>query len=294
MASAPLLDREFLEKLERLTIHWQKSFAGLVGGHNKSRFPGAGQEFLDHRNFHHGDDLRAVNWRAYLRLEKLFLKMFQVEPRVPVRLLLDLSASMSAHGGAKFDYARKLAGALCYVGLVRLDAIEIHGFSNRLWQRIYSSGGRHRFSGVVDGLSALEAGGRTDFLAVVREFIGTYSQRGLVIVISDFLDDNGCERALQYLTDFGHELMLLQVWADEDRTPPWAGELELRDAETGAGMKLDFDEAARQRYTRAFDEYCAAIQTMAMRSNGRYAGMATSQSLESVIFGDLIRVRGIA
>jgi len=294
MAAAPLLDREFLEKLERLTIHWQKSFAGLVGGHNRSRFPGAGQEFLDHRNFHHGDDLRAVNWRAYLRLEKLFLKMFQVEPRVPVRLLLDQSASMAAHGGGKFDYARKLAGALCYVGLVRLDTIEVHGFTNRLGQRIFSSGGRHRFAGVMDGLSALEAAGATDYLAVVREFIGTYSQRGLVIVISDFLDDNGCERALQYLTDFGHELMLLQVWADEDRTPPWAGELELRDAETGAGLKLDFDEAARQRYTREFDEYCSAIQTMAMRSNGRYAGIATSQPLESVIFGDLIRVRGIA
>jgi uncharacterized protein (DUF58 family) len=294
MASAPLLDREFLEKLERLTIHWQKSFAGLVGGHNRSRFPGAGQEFLDHRNFHHGDDLRAVNWRAYLRLEKMFLKMFQVEPRVPVRLLLDLSASMAAHGGEKFEYARKLAGALCYVGLVRLDTIEIHGFTNRLSQRIFSSGGRHRFAGVADSLMALEPGGATDYLAVVREFIGSYPQRGLVIVISDFLDDNGCERALQYLTDFGHELMLLQIWADEDRTPPWVGELELRDAETGAGVKLDFDEAARQRYTVAFDEYCAGIQTMAIRSNGRYAGIATSQSLESVIFGDLIRVRGIA
>ena len=82
----PLIDRELLEKLERLTIHWQKSLPGLVGGHNTSRFAGAGQEFLDHRNFHQGDDLRAVNWRAYLRLEKLFLKMFQVEPRVPVRL----------------------------------------------------------------------------------------------------------------------------------------------------------------------------------------------------------------
>jgi uncharacterized protein (DUF58 family) len=294
MTSAPLLDREFLEKLERLTIHWQKSFAGLVGGHNRSRFPGAGQEFLDHRNFHHGDDLRAVNWRAYLRLEKLFLKMFQVEPRVPVRLLLDLSASMAAHGGEKFEYARKLAAALCYVGLVRLDTIEIHGFTNHLAQRIFSSGGRHRFSAVMNSLMALEPGGATDYLKVVRDFIGSYSQRGLVIVISDFLDDNGCERALQYLSDFGHELMLLQIWADEDRTPPWVGELELRDAETGAGVKLDFDEAARQRYTRAFDEYCAGIQTMAIRSNGRYAGIATSQPLESVIFGDLIRVRGIA
>src|SRR5205085_10720932 len=152
MPSAPLLDREFLEKLERLTIHWQKSFAGLVGGHNRSRFPGAGQEFLDHRNFHHGDDLRAVNWRAYLRLEKLFLKMFQVEPRVPVRLLIDVSASMTAYDGVKFDYARKLAGALAYVGLVRLDTLEIHNFASRLGHRIFCAGGRHRFHSVVDCL----------------------------------------------------------------------------------------------------------------------------------------------
>jgi uncharacterized protein (DUF58 family) len=294
MASAPLLDREFLEKLERLTIHWQKSFAGLVGGHNRSRFPGAGQEFLDHRNFHHGDDLRAVNWRAYMRLEKLFLKMFQVEPRVPVRMLLDTSASMMAHGGVKFDYARKLAGALCYIGLVRLDSIEIHGFSSRLTQRILSSGGRHRFSAVMDGLSAMQCGGVTDYMAVVREFISAFSQRGLVIVISDFLDDQSCQHALEYFCDFGHELMLLQIWADEDRTPPWVGELELRDAETGASMKLDFDEDARKRYMQSFDEYCSGLQSIAMRSGGRWAGIPASQPLESVIFGDLIKARGIA
>jgi uncharacterized protein (DUF58 family) len=201
---------------------------------------------------------------------------------------------MLAHGGAKFDYARKLAGALCYVGLVRLDTIEIQGFGNRLTHRVTSTGGRHRFAGVMDGLSSFPASGPTDYLSSVREFIGSYSQRGLVIIISDFLDDGSCEKALQYLTDYGHELMLLQIWADEDRVPPWTGELELRDSESGAGLKLDFDDEARQRYTRAFDEYSAGLQTMAMRSGGRYAGIATSQSLESVIFGDLIRVRGIA
>src|SRR5690349_2214695 len=115
----PLVDRQFLERLERLTLQWQKSFNGLVGGHNMSRFAGPGQEFLDHRSFHEGDDLRAVNWRVYMRFEKLFLKMFQVEPRVPVRLLLDSSASMTAGAGSgdftKFDYARKLAAALVYV-----------------------------------------------------------------------------------------------------------------------------------------------------------------------------------
>jgi len=294
MASAPLLDREFLEKLERLTIHWQKSFAGLVGGHNRSRFAGAGQEFLDHRNFHHGDDLRAVNWRAYLRLEKLFLKMFQVEPRVPVRVLIDSSDSMLAYGGQKFDYARRLAAAFSYVGLVRLDSLELHGFASRLSQRIYSTGGRHRFGGVMDALAALPSGGASDYHAVVREFIGNYSQRGLLIIIGDFLDDKGCERPLQYLADFGHELMLLQLWTEEDRRPPWTGELELRDAETGVALKLDFDDGARERYTREFDEYSAGIQTMALRSGGRYAGISTGQPLEDVVFGELIRVRGIA
>src|SRR5512140_3328886 len=136
MRPAPLLDREFLEKLERLTLHWQKSFAGLVGGHNRSRFPGSGQEFLDHRNFHHGDDLRAVNWRAYMRLEKLFLKMFQVEPRTPIRLLIDCSLSMSASPSSsdisKFDFARRLAAAITYVGLVRHDSLLLQPFHARL------------------------------------------------------------------------------------------------------------------------------------------------------------------
>lgn len=294
MAGTPLLDREFLEKLERLTIHWQKSFAGLVGGHNASRFAGPGQEFLDHRHFHHGDDLRAVNWRAYLRLEKLFLKMFQVEPRVPVRLLLDISASMTAHGGLKLDYARRLAATLCYIGLVRLDSIEVHGFSDHLSQRLFSTGGRHRIAGVMDGLTAMQAGGQTNYLRVIREFITNYSQRGVVIIVSDFLDDSGCERSLSYLADFGHELMLLQIWTDEDRTPPWVGELDLRDAETGAALRLDVDEQARARYTLAFDAYCSELQRLALRSGGRYAGIATSQPLESVVFGDLIRMRGIA
>ena len=146
----PLIETALLEKLERLTIHWQKSLPGLVGGHNTSRFAGPGQEFLDHRNFHHGDDLRAVNWRVFLRLEKLFLKMFQLEPRIPVRMLIDVSKSMELGAISKFDYARKLAAAMCYVGLVRLDSICLQPFSNKLGDAFLASGGRHRFQPAVE------------------------------------------------------------------------------------------------------------------------------------------------
>ena len=287
----PLLERAFLEKLEWLTLHWQKSFPGLVGGHNASRFAGSGQEFLDHRNFHHGDDLRAVNWRAYMRLEKMFLKMFQVEPRVPVRLLIDASDSMSEE---KFDYARRLAGALCYVGLVRHDTMELNPFAGKLGVRFFATGGRHRFSSVVTCLETLKREGRTDFMRVVRDFISSYSQKGLVVILSDFLDEAGCEKPLQYLADFGHEVHLIQLWSDEDRTPPWIGELDLEDAETHKMLRLQFDEGAQARYTLAFDEYCQSLRHIAMRSGGRYLGIPTSLPLEEAVFGSMVRAGSVA
>lgn len=288
-----LIDRAFLEKLERLTIHWQKSFPGLVGGHNASRFAGPGQEFLDHRNFHHGDDLRAVNWRAYMRLDKLFLKMFQIEPRVPVRLLLDCSTSMGTGEKPKFDYARKLAAALAYVGLVRLDTIVVVPFANGLGQEQVCSGGRHRFGPVADYLSRLETSGSTDFMQVSRKFVSKYVNRGLLVVISDFLSDTDFERPLQYVAEFGHELFLIHLWADEDRTPPWQGELELADAETGQTLELDFDAGARARYTEAFDEYASQVRRIALRHGGRYVGVPTSTPVEDAVFGPLIRARGV-
>jgi uncharacterized protein (DUF58 family) len=287
----PLVDRHFLEKLERLTLQWRKSFDGLVGGHNKSRFSGPGQEFLDHRNFHPGDDLRSVNWRAYMRFEKFFLKTFQIEPRVPVRLLLDISVSMQAGHGpgspSKFDYARRLTAALVYIGLVRLDTLLIQPFSHRLAEPFQCSGGRHRFQPAEIYLRGLKPDGRTDFHEVARQFLSEYPQRGLAIVISDFLDDGDCLRPLQYLADFGHELLLVQLWGAEDREPEGTGELELIDAETGQHRLISVDENSRRAYTEAFDSYSASVRKLALRNGGRHVGIPTDIVLEEAVFGPL-------
>lgn len=293
MTQEPIIDRAFLEKLERLAMRWQKSFPGLVGGHNLSLVSGQGQEFLDHRHFHHGDDLRAVNWRAYMRFEKLFLKMFRVEPHTPIRLLLDTSESMATGSVQKLQYAKRLAAALCYVGLVRLDSILIQPFGARLADSFPCSGGRHRFGPAADFLTQLRAGGRTDYFRVVRQFVSSYPQRGLLIVVSDFLDDRDCQKPLEYLADFGHELLLVHVWAEEDRTPPWEGELELIDAETGARLELEFDADARERYTAGFDAYRDALRKLALRHGGRFASLPTSTPIEEAVFGPLVAARGV-
>ncbi len=293
MPEQPLVDQKFLERLERLAIHWQKSFPGLVGGHNPSRFSGPGQEFLDHRHFHYGDDLRAVNWRAYLRFEKLFLKIFRIEPHTPVRLLLDASGSMTAGERPKFDFARKLAAALCYIGLVRLDTILLLPFRDGLEEGLRCAGGRHRFAPVVEFLTRLKAAGRTDYLQVVRQFLSRCVDRGLLIILSDFLTDEDCRKPLQYLADFGHELMLVQVWAEEDRRPPWEGRLQLIDAETGDRLDLDFDAQARMLYTRAFDAHSESLRRLALGNGGRYVGLSTSLEIEDAIFGPLAQAGGL-
>ncbi|HYP05384.1 MAG TPA: DUF58 domain-containing protein [Bryobacteraceae bacterium] len=289
MAQAPLIDQSLLEKLERLTLHWQKSFPGLVGGRNASRFSGPGQEFLDHRHFHQGDDYRAVNWRAFLRFEKLLLKLFQVEPRIPVRILLDTSASMGTGDLPKFDYARKLAAALTYVGLVRLDTVCLQTFSSELEGSCNCGGGRHRFLPAVQFLNGLDVRGSSNFLQVARQFSSAYQQRGLVVVISDFLDEQDPERPLQYIADLGHELMLIHIWAPEDREPPWSGELELIDAESGAHLEMEANEETRVAYTRAFDDYARRLQTLALRTGGRYVGLPVNTSVEDAIFGPMMR-----
>jgi uncharacterized protein (DUF58 family) len=285
---APVIERALLEKLERLTIRWHKSFRGLVGGHNPSRYSGPGQEFLDHRHFHQGDDLRAVNWRAYMRLEKLFLKMFEVEPRTPIRLLIDASASMTAgtpNGEmTKFDYARRLGAALVYVGLVRHDTIVIQPFHDRLDDTMIASGGRHRFGPVADFLGDLQPKGKASMLEVARLFINKYPKPGLAVIVSDFLDDADVLQPLQYLADFGHELLLMQLWTDFDRDPGADGDLRLQDAESESELELSLNKEARESYIAEFDRYCGKVDDLATRNGGRYAGFATSMPLEDAIF----------
>ena len=297
-APNPLVDRRTLEKLERLSLQWQRSLTGLFGGHKPSRFAGPGQEFLDHRRFHHGDDLRRVNWLAYLRLERLFLKMFRIEPRVPVRIFVDTSESMACGGDgtgeAKFAYACRLAAMMCYVGLVRLDSIVIQPFGGGLPESYRAGGGRHRFAPALNFLLRLETGGPSDFRALARAFLSNRPARGLAVIISDFLDSTGqgCETSLEHLADYGHELLLAHVASPEDRRPPWRGEVELVDAETGQARRLELDQGAAEEHGAAFDQFCLGLRRLARRSRGRYVPLWTETPAEQAVFGPLLGSNG--
>lgn len=291
-APDPVLDRHALERLERLALKWSRSFEGLLGGANRSRYPGAGHEFLDHRPFQQGDDLRQVNWRAYMRLERLFLRMFRTEPRTPVALLLDTSESMTTggveSGEPKFHFACRLAASLCYIGLVRLETIRIVPFASGLGEEYRAQGGRHRFAKAAAFLSSLETAGESDFGFAVRRYCERTGAPGLVIVLSDFLDESDCPAALERLAGEGHEIQLVHLGAPEDRTPPWEGELELADAETGQVRRVQADGETARLHAEAYDEYGALLERAARRHEGRYVHLMTDASLEESVFGTML------
>ncbi len=293
MAQDPIVDKEFLERLERLTLRWRNSFPGSIGGRHAARLSGVGQEFLDHRQFHHGDDLRGVNWRAFMRLEKLFLKVFHLEPHIPIRVLMDVSASMAIGNPSKFYYLRRLAAALSYVGVLRLETIELLPFSDHIHEGLVVGGGRHRFAPAVDFLTELDPAGISDTSRAVREFAGRYPRRGLLIVLSDFLEAGDVTPQWRNLATLGHELFLIHLYAAEDRTPPWKGLLEIEDAETGGLREIQFDDAARAEYERAFDLHASDLERMALHNGGRYAGVNTATPLDEVLFSTLNQLQEI-
>ena len=213
--------------------------------------------------------------------------MFQAEPRAPIRLLLDASASMAAGAGegelSKFDFARQLTAALTYVGLVRHDSILIQPFHETLDETCLASGGRHRFGPVTDFLLQLQPRGPSALMETSRQFLAKYTGAGLLIVISDFFDDTDVLRPLQYLSDFGHELILIQLWSPSEREPAAAGDVHLEDAESGAPLELSLDADARRAYTEAFDRYAAALENLALRTGGRYSGFSTDLTLDDAM-----------
>src|SRR6476619_3074425 len=131
-AATSLLDPEFLRKLEQLSIVSKKVFLGQLKGERRSARRGTSVEFADYRNYSLGDDLRYVDWNTFARLEKLFLKLFLEEEDLHVYLLVDGSQSMAYGAPSKFDYGRRIAASLGYIGLTNMDRVGATVFAERM------------------------------------------------------------------------------------------------------------------------------------------------------------------
>src|SRR3954462_8261022 len=154
---APLLDPEFLHKLEQLELVSRKIIMGRMKGERKSKRRGSSVEFAEHRNYSVGDDLRHIDWNVYGRLDKLFLKLFLEEEDLHFYTLLDTSLSMDFGTPTKLHYAKQVAAALSFIGLVNHDRLVLDTFTSNLQPGLPSIRGRSQMWRVVQYLEGLHA-----------------------------------------------------------------------------------------------------------------------------------------
>jgi uncharacterized protein (DUF58 family) len=284
-----LLDREFLKTLEQVTLLCRVNLAGAVGPEHRSRTRGPGMEFADYRRYSFGDDPRSLDWSAYLRLGKLFLKIYETEQHIPVRILLDRSESMDCEDAeeSKFLYARRLAATFAYLALLHLDAASVIPFAERLNKPLVVSGGRDRLWPVLEFLSEQSCGGGTDLFGSVKEFMGSFVTRGIVILISDFFDEQGCERAVEMLRSAGHDFVLLQVHSAEEQRPSASGEMILEDVETAKQRTVECSPQSAALYESRFLEFSDRLRRIALRNGGRYARAVTNIPYQDFVLRSL-------
>ena len=278
----PLLTADLLRRLEQFQLLAARRAKSALKGERRSRARGQSVEFADYRNYVAGDDLRYLDWNLYGRLDRLFLKLYEEERELPVRIFLDASESMTFGTPVKFDFARQIAAAIGYVALCGFDRVSVNVFPEARGQRpatdtngspaseaaargaLRSVRGKKSSLEYFQNLSALTAGGSADFNQALRRGALEARQTGLAVVLSDFLDPAGYEPGLNALVGRGFQVDIVQVLAPEELAPSTFGDLRMVDSETGAMQEVTFGkfrlkayQQAVQNYVQRLREYCS-------------------------------------
>jgi len=287
-ATVSLLEPRFLRQLESLQLVSRRIFAGRLRGERRSKRKGSSIEFAEYREYSPGDDLRYLDWNAYARLDRLFLKQFMEEEDLSIYLLLDCSASMGFGAPSKLDWARRFAAALGYIGLTTFDRVGTTAIGDNALSPLRPVRGRAQAIALFEWLERLEPAGRTGLFESLRRFTLRTRQPGLAIVCSDFLDPDW-RRGLLTLVHRKFDLLCVQVLDPTEVNPALAGDLKLVDSETGETREITVTGALLRTYKRRLAAFQADLHAFGNRYGARVLGVTTDQPVETVVLKTLRR-----
>jgi uncharacterized protein (DUF58 family) len=264
-----LLEQETLQRLERLSLAVSRRIRGTMQGKRRSKDMGSSLEFADYRLYTPGDDTRQLDWNAYARTGKPFVKLFMDEQEIEVNLYIDASASMgfggdtSASGASKFDYSKQLAASVGYVALAGYDRVGVRFFDNRITDRLPPLRGKGSVHKLMQFLQAAACRASGDLSSAIMSPLAVPKRRGVCWLFSDFLYESGMQEALTYLLSSGQDVIVVQVLSPEEIHPALAGDLRLLDSETFGGKEVAMSakvlkayEAELERFTRGLQRFC--------------------------------------
>lgn len=311
-----LLGPQLAAALNRLDVLSRKVFAGKLPGERRSKRRGRSVEFDDFRLYVPGDDLRHIDWNVLARLDKLFIKIFREDEDLSLHLFVDASASMDAGLPNKLYFAARVAMAVGYVGLANQNrvAMTVYRGSDRPVKRLAPVRGRsnaRRLSqllleclepsaavGVPDQDSARRAPARTDFNAALRGAAMSRSGKGVMVVLSDFLNREGCEPGLNYLYGGGvtgfdtwvlHLLSPGEIDPETERSRGLIGDLRLTDSESGAAQEVTISPALIDKYRDRFRQFTEHLKTACRARGIAYVRVPTDTPVTGFVLDSLRR-----
>lgn len=287
-----LLSPEFMHKLEQLDVLSRKIFVGRMKGERRSKRRGQSVEFADYRNYVVGDDLRFLDWNIYARLEKLLLKLFLEEEDLNVAVLFDVSKSMDWGDPHKGLYVKRVAAALAYIALVNYDRVSLYGYADTLSHEMRGVRGRRMSSQVMSFLQKLPYEGPSNFAAAAKRFALRHTGKGVVIVISDFMDKGGYADGIRYLLSRDCDLYAIQVLAPDEIDPPLVGDLKLRDVEDDDLAEVTISKPLLEKYKANLAAYCTELKDHCTRRGITYLFTSTRVSFDVLVL-TYLRQRGL-
>lgn len=299
-----LLTPELLRRLEQFQLLATRRAKSTSKGERRSRARGQSVEFADYRNYVHGDDFRYLDWNLYGRLDRLFLKLYEEERELPVRIFLDASESMTFGDPRKFDFARQVAAAIGYVALSGFDRVSVIPFPDvsangspadlaarsmemAVRGALRSVRGKKSALPFFQNLGALTAGGPANLNEALRRGALEARQAGVAVVLSDFLDPAGYEGGLTALVGRGFQVDLVQILAPEEVSPATFGDLRLIDSETGGTQEVTFGRFRLKGYQQTVQNFIQRLREYCQGRGINFFTASSNTSLEELLLRQL-------
>lgn len=277
--TAGLLDPRFTGELEALRRQLRVRARSGGGGERAASRKGGSAEFLEHRPYAPGDDLRRMDWLAFARTGEPVQKLFRAEEDVVVRLVVDASASLDMGTPPKIFVAKRLAAAVGYMALASSERAQVFAASDGLVRAREPVRGRGSLARLLRELDAIRPERGTDLAKAVDGVVLRSPRPGMLMVVSDFLDAGPFEAALGRAASAGHDLALVQVLAPEELDPPWEGDMALEDAETGEVVDVTVDARAIEAYLARLGGLISLLRATAKRHRATYVRLSGGDPL---------------
>jgi len=283
---------EVIRQVARLDLRAKFIVEGFLSGLHASPFQGFSVEFSEHRRYAPGDDIKGIDWHAYAKTERYYVKKFQAETNVTGYLCMDLSASMGytfRQELTKFDYAICLAAALGYLMIHQQDPVGLSTFDTAIRASLPPKSKRSQLPAMLSLLANLKPSGTTDVAASLHQLAGMVKSKSLIMVFSDLLTDpEPVIKALHHLRHRGNEVILFHVLDEAEVKFPFEGLVEFEDPEDERKLTLDA-RGMRDDYLSALSAFQRHLEDECGKAGVDYVGMDTSVSFDKALLEYLLQ-----